>query len=102
VLGDHGRPPSTHSCGALYDVAAPMFNLSRPAGKWNSCDMTCQGQDLEVVMNGWKILDVDLSKMTMRIGKFPTPLAALPQEGHVLLQDHHDEVWYRNIRVKKL
>ena len=80
VYGDQGKPPTNHSCGALYDVATPMFNMSRPAGEWNSYDMVCGGSHVELVMNGWKVLDVDLSKMTMPIGKFPTPLAELPRK----------------------
>jgi hypothetical protein len=53
-------------------------------------------------MNGWKVLDLDLSKMTTPIGKFETPLAQLPQTGHVILQDHGAEVWFRNLVVKPL
>lgn len=102
VLGDHGRAPTTHSCGALYDVATPMYNVSRPAGQWNSYDITCRGSRLVVVCNGWKVLDVDLDQLTMPVGKFDQPLAERAQEGHFLLQDHHCAAWYRNIRVKRL
>jgi hypothetical protein len=38
----------------------------------------------------------------MPIGKFPTPLNELPVTGSVFLQDHGNEVWFRNLRVKKL
>jgi hypothetical protein len=102
VLDDHGKDPNKHSCGSLFDVATPMFNLSRPTGEWNTFDMTCKGKHLEVVMNGWKILDVDLSKMTMPIGKFSTPYNDLPLEGYLFLQDHGHELWYRDILIKKL
>lgn len=102
VLDDFGALPSKNSCGSLYDVATPMFSMSRPAGEWNSFDITCQGPHLVVVMNGWKVIDTDLSKMTMPIGKFDTPLAQLPQDGHIVLQDHGGEVWFRNLLVKKL
>jgi hypothetical protein len=53
-------------------------------------------------MNGWKILDLDLSRMTTPIGKFDTPLAELPKVGHVILQDHGAEVWFRNLVIKPL
>lgn len=102
VFDDCGKPASDVSSGSLYDVATPMFNMSKPTGEWNSFDITCKGSLLVVVMNGWKIIDTDLAKMTMPIGKFDTPLAQLPQDGHFLLQDHHGEVWYRNMLVKKL
>ncbi len=102
VLDSHGRDPDKHSCGAIYDVVTPMFEVSRPAGEWNSFDITARGQHIVVVHNGWKVIDVDLSKMTMPIGKFETPYAELPLSGYLFLQDHHHEVWYRNIRIRKL
>lgn len=102
VFGDPGRPVSTQSGGALYDVASPMFNMARPAGEWNSYDIRFVASRLEVVYNGWKVLDLDISLMTMPIGKFDTPLALLPREGHIILQNHGDEVWFRNLLVRRL
>jgi len=102
VQGDYGLVPNRNSVGSLYDIACPMFNMLLPNGEWNSYDITCKGSSLVVVMNGWKILDLDLSKMTTPIGKFDTPLAQLPQKGHIILQDHGAEVWYRNVVVRPL
>lgn len=102
VLDDAGTLPNKNGSGAIYDVATPMFNMALPAGDWNSYDITCKGPNVQVVVNGWKVLDVDLSKLTMPVGKFGTPLATLPQKGHILLQDHGGEAWYRNVVVKKI
>ncbi len=102
LIDSFGENPSYYSCGALYDVASPMFNLVNKPGEWNSLDLTVQGKHIVAAVNGWNVLDVDLSKMTMPIGKFPTPLNELPVTGSVFLQDHGNEVWFRNLRVKKL
>ena len=102
VFDSFGDEPDRHSLGALYDVATPMFNMALPAGEWNSFDITCKGSDVQIMCNGWLVLHVDLAKMTMPIGKFDTPLAELPQTGHVILQDHGHEVWYRNLVVRPL
>lgn len=102
VLDDAGQVPSKNSSGSLYDVATPMFNMARPTGEWNSYDITCLGSSLTVMMNGWKVIDVDFAKMTMPIGKFDTPLAKLPREGNIVLQDHGGEVWFRNLVIRKL
>lgn len=102
VLDDHGVAPNRNGSGSIYDVVTPMFNMARPAGEWNSYDITCRGSEVEVVMNGWRVIHTDLSQMTMPIGKFDTPLAALPRDGHIILQDHGAEVWYRNLVVKRL
>ena len=43
VLDDFGVFPDKNSCGAIYDIVTPMFNMSRPAGEWNSFDISVQG-----------------------------------------------------------
>jgi hypothetical protein len=101
VLDDHGKPPTKNGCGAIYDVVTPMFNMSRPAGEWNSFDISAQGQEMIVRMNGWMVVRADLSQMTMLIGKFKVPLATYPLEGILALQDHGGEVWYRNVLIRK-
>lgn len=102
VLDDHGAPPDKKGSGAIYDVVTPMFNLARPAGEWNSYDITVRGDEVVVVVNGWKVVHTDLSQMTEPIGKFSIPYAELPREGLLMLQDHGGEVWYRNILLKRL
>lgn len=102
VQDDFGVPPTKNTCGSLYDVATPMWTMVKPAGEWNSYDITTQGQHLVVVMNGWKVLDLDLSIMTQPIGKFSTPYAQLGLQGYLFLQDHGGEIWYRNAVIKKL
>jgi hypothetical protein len=100
VLEDFGSKPSKNSCGAIYDVVTPMFNMSRPAGEWNSFDISVHGHEVIVFMNGWRVVHTDLAKMTMPIGKFDTPFAELPMEGVLALQDHGGEAWYRNVFIR--
>lgn len=102
VLEDFGKPPSKHSAGAVYDIVTPMYNMSRPAGEWNSLDIRLQGHAITVVMNGWKVIDTNFSKMTTPLGKFKSAYAEMVPLGHIALQDHGGEVWYRNIRIRPL
>ncbi|HOD49010.1 MAG TPA: DUF1080 domain-containing protein [Candidatus Hydrogenedentes bacterium] len=102
VLEDYGKKPTKNRSGAIYDVVTPMFNMSRPANEWNSYDITVQGDEVVVFMNGWRVVHTDFSKMTVPLGKFDTPYAELPRQGMLMLQDHGGEVWYRNIVVRKL
>lgn len=102
VYGDFEKAPTKYGSGALYDIASPMFNMALNAGEWNSYDIRFVGSELEVVYNGWKVLDLDVSLMTMPIGKFDTPLATMPREGNIILQDHGDEVWFRNLLIRRL
>ncbi|HOV33261.1 MAG TPA: DUF1080 domain-containing protein [Candidatus Hydrogenedens sp.] len=102
VLEDYGKPPTKNSCGAIYDITTPMYNMSFPAGQWNSYDITVQGTEVKVEMNGWLIIHTYLDKMTTPLGKFSVAYASMAKEGYLLLQDHGGEVWYRNIRIKLL
>ena len=100
VLDDAGAPPNKNGSGAIYDVVSPMFNLARPAGQWNSYDIALRGREVKVTMNGWLVIHTDFARMTRPLGKFEVPYAELPLQGHLMLQDHGGEVWYRNIRIK--
>jgi len=102
VLDDFGKRPSKNGAGAIYDVVTPMYNLSRPAGEWNSLDITAKGKQISVTLNGWKVIECDFAKMTEPIGKFPIAYTTLPLEGNLALQDHGGEVWYRNILIRPL
>ncbi len=101
VQDDFGAPPDKNTCGAVYDVVTPMFNMCRSVGEWNSFDISVQGGKVIVIMNGWKVIDTDFALMTKPIGKFKVPYAGMPARGKITLQDHHGEAWYRNIAVKK-
>ncbi len=102
IIDDHGRAPTVYGSGAIYDVVSPMFNMARPTGEWNSLDITARDGHIVVVMNGWKVIDTDLSQMSSPIGKFTIPFAELPREGLLALQDHGGAIWYRNIHVRPL
>jgi len=102
VYDDHGEPPSMYGTGGLYDLISPMFNMALPAGEWNTYDIAFVGSRLTVDVNGWTVIDFDTSALSMPVGKFPKPFAELPKEGHVILQDHGGEVWFRNVMVKPL
>lgn len=99
VLDDFGEAPTRNTSAAIYDVATPMFNMSKPAGEWNSLDIALRGQQLVVYMNRWLVLYTDLSLMKTPLGKFDYAFNDLPLTGMLALQDHGGEVWYRNIRI---
>lgn len=102
VLDDFGDAPTKHGCAAIYDVVTPMFNMSRPAGEWNSYDITLRDGRIIIVFNGWKVVDTDFALMTTPLGKFEAPYAQLPEAGSIMLQDHGGEVWYRNLLIRPL
>jgi hypothetical protein len=95
--------------GAIYDCLAPTKNLAKPAGQWNRCQITCQGSRIVIVLNGEKVIDMDLDRWDTpqqnpdgTSNKFPTALKDFVRRGHIGFQDHGRQVWYRNIWIKTL
>jgi hypothetical protein len=65
ILEDFGKPPGTHSAGALYARVAPSVNASKPAGEWQSYDIRLVGMQVTIVHNGIKVLDkVEIEGLT--------------------------------------
>ncbi len=98
-----------HDNGALYDAVAPSANPTKPVGEWNRFRLTCQGPKVTVVLNGQEIVKANLDQWTTgnrnpdgSRNKFRTALKDLPHRGHIGLQDHGQDVWYRNIFIKRL
>ena len=77
--------------GGVYDIAAPKEHVGRDAGQWNSLEIEVKGPHYVITHNGVKIVDAD-------VAEFPD-LKGRRLEGFLGLQNHSEEVWYRNIRI---
>ncbi|MEO7297693.1 MAG: DUF1080 domain-containing protein [Verrucomicrobiota bacterium] len=102
---DGGNPKT--SAGALYAMIAPQNKVLKPVGEWNHARLLVQGHHVEHWLNGRKIVSYELGSPELEklIGssKFKDmPRFAKEKTGHIALQHHHDEVWYRNISIRKL
>lgn len=104
VHDSHGQTPEVWSCGAVYNAIAPSEQAVNPAGEWNTCRILLVGDTLNVWLNGVQIHNDQ--KLDER-GFFRAPEQKLPLQdrlttGFIALQDHGDEVRYRNIRIRDL
>jgi hypothetical protein len=94
ILDTHGKKKLTaHDCGGVIGTAVPSKNMVKPAGQWNRYTITCKGSKVTVVLNGERIVDLDLSK---------SPLRNRPPAGYIGFQDEAKRIWYRNVRIKEL
>ncbi len=100
VIDDFGTAPNKNSAGAIYDVVTPMYNMSRPAGEWNSFDISVHGHEVSIRVNGWLVIQTDFEPMTTPLGKFKVAYKDMPPLGHIAFQDHGGEAWFRNMRVR--
>jgi 3-keto-disaccharide hydrolase len=104
---EDGKLPS-HRAGALYDLVAPNeIKRLRPVGQWNSSRIVFRGNHGEHWLNGAKIVEFDLGTARMdsllAASKYKTiPGFGQKRTGHIVLQDHGDEVYFRSLKLRPL
>lgn len=110
VLDNNGHPDAKiqkHRAGDLYDLITSVPENVKPVGEWNTVEIKLEKSKLELWQNGVNVVSTTLwddnwnqlvagskFKSLEDFAKFKT--------GHIVLQDHGDEVWYKNIKIKRL
>ena len=90
-----GLDPSSHHLGGVYGFIAPSENAARPAGEWQSMDVTLVGRMLTYELNGTMIIcNREIPGIT---GGALDSAEAEP--GPLLLQGDHGPIDYRNIVI---
>lgn len=98
----------SHRAGALYDLVAPNQRRPlHPVGEWNRSTVILRGNHGEHWLNGEKILDFDLGTPRMdsllAANKYRSIAGfAVRRPGHIVLQDHGDEVRFRDVKIRQL
>lgn len=98
----------THRAGALYDmIAANDKKHLKPVGEWNVSRIVFDEKHGEHWLNGEKVVEFDLGtpqfdSLLARSKYHVYPGFGDKRTGHIILQDHNDEAWYRNIKLRVL
>ncbi len=87
--------------GSAYGMAAARQGYQRPVGEWNFQEVAVKGSTIVVELNGTRILNADLSKVTEFLDAKAHPGKDRTQ-GHFGLAGHNDPVAFRNLRIKPL
>ena len=87
--------------GSAYGMVPAHRGYLRPIGEWNFQQVTIIDSTLKVELNGYTILDADLSQVTEFMDGKPHPGKDIKQ-GHFGFAGHSDPVMFRNVRVKQL
>lgn len=56
IQDDFGRPPDSHGIGGIYGFLKPRINAARPAGEWQTVDLTLVGRFLTARLNGRELM----------------------------------------------
>ncbi len=99
-----------HDPGAIYDLVAPKVNAQKPQGEWNHMTITAKGPKISVELNGTQVSTIDQSEWT-KPGERPDgskhkfsniAIKDLARPGYLGFQDHGQDCWYKNVRIKDL
>lgn len=96
-----------HRAGDLYDIVSAVPENVHPIGEWNQVEIVLNKGKLELYQNGVKVVTTtmwdDNWKALVEKSKFKgsSDFAAF-HSGAIVLQDHGDKVYFRNVKIKSL
>lgn len=99
----------SHRSGALYDMLPAGENKRiNPAGQWNRSKVLLRGNHGEHWLNGEKILEFELGSAPFDSAFAKSKYKSYPawfavrRRGQIVLQDHGDVVWFRDIKIRAI
>ncbi|MDD2607443.1 DUF1080 domain-containing protein [Lascolabacillus sp.] len=113
ILDDRNHPDAklgingNRTLGSLYDLIAAPEDKPFRSGFFNTAMVVVQGNHVEHWLNGVKIVEFERNteewNALVQTSKYKDwPNFGNAEEGLLLLQDHGDEVWFQNIKIKVL
>ncbi|MCB0706658.1 MAG: DUF1080 domain-containing protein [Saprospiraceae bacterium] len=96
-----------HRAGDLYDLIECEYEAVYQAGNWNQVRLIKQGNHVEHWLNGRKLVEFEMAtpewtEMLANSKWKDYPDFGKSLGGSLALQDHGDQVWFRNIKIKSL
>lgn len=113
ILDDEKHPDAklgvkgNRQLGSLYDLIPAPKDKPVKKGDWNTAVVKVEGNKVTHILNGVKLLEYtrnnEMWNALVAYSKYKNwPDFGNAEEGHILLQDHGDEVWFKNVKIKEL
>ncbi|RKO73397.1 DUF1080 domain-containing protein [Sphingobacterium puteale] len=89
--------------GSVYGIIPAKRGALKPLGEWNQEEIRVDGSKIKITLNGQVIVDGDLKEATKNgtMDKLDHP-GLKRSNGHIGFLGHGSEVFFRNIRIKRL
>jgi hypothetical protein len=100
--------PAKDHTAAFYQVLPPVKDKRyKQAGEWNESRILVKGNHVEHWLNGKKAIEYELGSEALKAAVAASKFKKYPDfgqkiKGHIMLTDHGDEAWLRNIKLRKL
>lgn len=97
----------THRSGSLYDMIEAKGKTVKPVGEYNSAKIVFNGNIIEHWLNGNKVVEAntdspEFEAIFQKSKYHKHSKFTVHKNAHIVLQDHGNDCWYRNIKIKKL
>lgn len=99
-----GLRGGSHTTASIYDIKEPVAGKAlKPAGEWNQSRIVVQNGKLQHWLNGALACEADTTtpewKERLAKSKFKSKEGFAPGKGRIMLTEHGDETWFRNLRI---
>lgn len=110
LIDDDGYPDELQPAqrtASNYDLQPPAEQALRPIGEWNTARLVVRGNDVEHWLNDVQVVAYTLGSPEWIARRDASKFIDYPSfgqasTGHVVLQDHGNPIWFRNVKVRSL